>query len=88
MYTKAGQAYDQGTSLAADLKIKPSADETARVRGAAAASSVRPRLPLPCCPWLPAAQGAHPRLARCPVGLRWALTMHTLTYDFALPCRS
>jgi hypothetical protein len=32
MYTKAGQAVDQGTALAADLKIKPSADETARVR--------------------------------------------------------
>lgn len=31
MYTKAGQAYDQGTALAADLKIKPSADETARI---------------------------------------------------------
>ena len=32
MWTKAGQAYDHGTALACDLKIKPSADETARVR--------------------------------------------------------
>jgi hypothetical protein len=31
MWTKAGQAYDHGTALACDLKIKPSADETARV---------------------------------------------------------
>lgn len=32
MYTKAGQSYDHGTALAADLKIKPSHDETMRVR--------------------------------------------------------
>ena len=31
MWTKAGQAYDHGTALACDLKIKPSYDETMRV---------------------------------------------------------
>lgn len=31
MYTKAGHSYDHGTALAADLKIRPSSDETARV---------------------------------------------------------
>ena len=56
MYTKAGQAYDQGTALAADLKIKPSADETARVRPAGAAL---------CCTkaelrWAAAAPGPRP----------------------------
>lgn len=34
MYTKAGSSVDKGTALAADLKIKPSYDETARVGGA------------------------------------------------------
>lgn len=34
MYTKAGQSYDHGTALAADLKIRPSSDETARVGAA------------------------------------------------------
>ena len=33
MYTKAGPTLDQGTALAADLKWKPSADETMRVLG-------------------------------------------------------
>lgn len=31
MYTKAGNSYDHGTALAADLKFKPSSDETAQV---------------------------------------------------------
>ncbi len=35
MYTKAGSAYDHGTALAADLRVKPGFDETMRVRRAA-----------------------------------------------------
>lgn len=66
MYTKAGAAIDKGTALAADLKIKPSYDETARVGARRAA----PQLPCQRRQLVPSSkcQGLPPLCKASPAG--------------------